>query len=203
MAGNTSASGGYLVPDKAPAPLEGEALEDFFQEIIVGITGLNPKMVRPAWQPEPPNIPQQGNVWCAFHFQDEESDTYPWVGENNDGLGQQLQRNEQFGVICSFYGTGAGSSALGTAKVLRDGLAIAQNREPLFNAGMGLIEVTAPQPVPVLVKEIWLYRSDITIRIRRNVVRQYDVLSITSAQVDFTIDASGRELDRTTEVENP
>lgn len=212
MTNNTSATGGYLSPVTSPAPLDDADLEDFFQEMIVGITGLDKTLVRPAWQGQPPNIPnaktdfnhpvQNMPVWCAFHFQDEESDTYPWVGENSEGTAEQLQRNEQFGVICSFYSISASGQALSTAKVLRDGLAIAQNREPLFNNGMGLIEVTAPQPAPVLMKETWLYRSDITIRIRRNVVREYGVLNIASAEVDFDIDANAKEINRTTEVEN-
>ena len=117
--------------------------------------------------------------------------------------GYALQRHEQFGVICSFYGRGAGSDARGVAKLLRDNLAIAQNREPLFNQGMALIEVTAPIPAPSLVKEIWLYRVDLTIRIRRIVVRSYDVLTIKSAEADLVIDASTREIDRTDNAEDP
>ena len=68
---------------------------------------------------------------------------------------------------------------------------------------MALIEVTAPIPAPSLVKEIWLYRVDLTIRIRRIVVRSYDVLTIKSAEADLVIDASTREIDRTVNAEDP
>lgn len=204
---NTSATGGPLLPATLPVVLEGAALEDFFHNnILVPLTGLNGKLVRPSWQGEPPNIPQADTNWLAFNLVDEGSDTYPWVGHtvSKDGLAYQLQRNEEFGVVCSFYSTGTqpGSEARKLAKLLRDNLAIEQNREPLFNAGMGLIEVTAPQPAPLLVKERWLYRLDMTLRIRRVVVRTYPVETFLSAKVDFIIDAETKRIDRTTTVEN-
>lgn len=200
---NTSATGGYLLPTKPPdAPLEGTDLENFFHDLIVGITGLDPTLVRPRWQPEPPDIPSKGTVWIAFGFFDEDSDTYPHVQQIGDQT--QLQRNEIFGVLCSIYGTGAGSDAKATAKLLRDGLIIEQNRQPLFNNAMGLIEVTAPQPAPVLTKETWLYRLDMNIRIRRLILRNYDVLSLKSAPGIFVIDAQTKEIDRTFNAEeNP
>lgn len=200
-----SSSGGYLLPDvpPAPTPLEGTDLEDFFHDWIVGLTGIDPLLVRPGWQPTATNIPQSGTVWIAFHIVDEESDIFPWQGNTVNPVPDsdpiyQFQRNEQFGVVCSVYGTGAGSDARKIAFLLRDDSAIVQNQEPLFNAGMGLIECTAPQPAPILTKTIWLYRIDLTLRIRRLVVRTYDVQTIESSEVDFTIDAETNEIDRTT-----
>lgn len=192
---NDSSTGGYLLPEVGLEPLEGAQLEDFWHDQIVGMTGLDPTLVRPRWQPEPPDIPPKGTVWIAFGLFDEESDAYPFVGQVGDQL-QQLQRNEIFGVLCSVYGTGAGSDAKKTAKILRDALSIPQNREPMFLNGMGYIEVTAPKPAPVLTKETWLYRLDMNIRIRRLVCRNYDVLSLKSARAGFFIDASGREIIR-------
>ena len=195
---NTSASGGPLQP--APPPiLEGAELEDFFHDLITSLTLLDPTLVRPAWQPEPPNIPQSATVWIAFHLEDKESDAFPWTGPIDDaGLTIGLQRHEEFDVIVSVYGTGAGSQAKAVAKLLRDNLAISQNREPLSAQGMAVIAVDAPQPAPILVKTLWLYRVNMPIRIRRIITRTYPVESLLSAQVDLTIDAESREIDRTT-----
>jgi hypothetical protein len=179
---NSSSSGGYLAQSNPP-PLEGAPLEDFFHDLIVGVTGLDNTLVRPAWQVEPPNIPVSGTNWIAFHFVDVTSDDFPFVGQvkQPDGSVQQseLQVHEEFNVHCSIYGSGAGSSARSIAKLLRDSLMVPQNQEPLYNAGMALIGApSAPQPVPVLVKTKWLYRVDMDIRVRRIIVRDYPVGTI-------------------------
>lgn len=154
--------------------------------MIASLTALDGTLVRPRWQPESVNIPQSGTVWCAFGFVDEASDFSPAQIPflDNTGVGYvQLQENEEFGVLCSFYGTGAGSAAKAAAKQLRDGLRISQNREVLTNAGMDLLDVTAPVPAPTLTKEIWLYRCDLTLKIRRMITRDYPILSIETATV--------------------
>lgn len=201
---NTSSTGGYLLPTASPAPLEGAELEDFFHDVIARVTGLDPTLVRPRWQPTPPDIPDKGTVWIAFGFVDESSNTYAFVGEivTDSGVAAQLQNQEQFGVLCSVYGTGAGSDAKKVAKILRDGLQIEQNREPLFQQGMGLVEVTAPTPAPVLIQQDWLYRLDMTIRVRRAVVRQYRVLTIESAEVSLQAQAETTKITRTINVED-
>lgn len=62
---NTSATGGYLLPEQSPAPLEGDALDDFFHDIVAGITGLDTNLVRPRWQETPPPAPKRGTNWAA------------------------------------------------------------------------------------------------------------------------------------------
>src|SRR3979409_241705 len=126
-----SSTGGYLIPSGAP-PLEGQALLDFLQGVIVGITGLDGTMVRPVWQSEPPNIPDAGEAWCAFRITTRPSDKFPYVKHNADGQGADaLQRHEELHVLCSFYDLGSGGLADGLCAQLRDGLSIAQNREIL------------------------------------------------------------------------
>jgi hypothetical protein len=207
MVAPTSATGGYLAPTSSP-PLEGEQLEDFFHDLIVGITQLDPTLVRPAWQPEPPNVPVAGTNWIAFHFVDVSSDDFPFVGQvtlpDQSVIQSELQNHEEFNVHCSIYGTGAGSPARAIAKLLRDGLMVPQNQEPLFNAGMGLIGIpSAPQPVPLLVKTKWLYRVDMDIRIRRIIVRDYDVKTIDSVQGNLIAQIETNEITRTITVEDP
>lgn len=154
----------------------------FLQQFVVGITGLDGTMVRPRWQPEPPNIPTAGTAWAAIGVTSRPSDTYPYTREvlDDDGGYTELQRHEEISLLCSFYDLGSGAEADGFASLLRDGLAIDQNREPLFLAGMGLISAGEPTAVPVLLKSRWLYRVDLGVGIRRIIVRRYPVRTILS-----------------------
>jgi hypothetical protein len=186
---NDSSTGGYLLPSDA-GPLEGQALLDFLQGVIVGITGLAGTMVRPYTQSEPPNIPDAGNAWCAFRIGNRPSDRFPYVQHNpNDAEGEgsdMLQRHETLHIHCSFYDLGAGGLADNLASLLRDGLSIAQNREVLTLNNMGLAYTGEPTPAPIVVKTRWLYRVDLEIVIRRQITRTYPVRNIESAQSTIT-----------------
>jgi hypothetical protein len=184
---------GYLAPAATPAPLEGSALEDFLQQVIVGTTGMDGVVVRPRWQPEPPNIPPQFDAWCAFGVVSRPSDLFPYVEEDvADDVGTAtLQRHEVLDVLCSFYDTGAAGSADENAALLRDGLAIAQNREALQLAGFGIVEVGEALAVPSLLKTRWLYRVDIHFVVRRVILRTYNVLTLLTATATVVVDAQG------------
>lgn len=181
---NTSATGGPLIPAASPpapypVPLQGEALDDFFQAVIVGITGLDPKLVRPRWQQEPPNLPNKGATWMAIGMVEAIPDTNAVELHNVDGLGtNELQRHEELDLLLSAYGPLADAAMA----QLRDGLQIAQNREVLQLAGVGHIETGHPRIVPEYVKDVWLRRVDMHWRVRRGVIRTYPVLSLLSAQ---------------------
>jgi hypothetical protein len=179
---NDSASGGPLASAGAPAPLEGQALNDFLQQWIVGITGLDGTMVRPRWQAEPANIPDSGVAWAALGITTRSADAFPAVVHDGTGEGtDQLQRHEQLTVLCSFYDTGVNGQADKLATLLRDGTAIAQNREILTIAGMNLVSVGEAIAVPSLLKQTWLYRVDLPVVIRRIILRSYAVLNVESA----------------------
>jgi hypothetical protein len=175
---NTSATGGYLPATPSPAPLEGQALINFFQEWIVGLTGLPGKMVRPRWQPEPPNIPTEGTDWLAFGITNRTADTF--AVELHPPLGpdyNQIRRHEVLDILVSIYGPNADNYA----HLLREGMALAQNREPLSLNSMGLVGSGSVQTVPELVKDKWFYRVDMPFSIRRQILREFRVLSLASA----------------------
>jgi hypothetical protein len=193
---NDSSTGGYLVPSgSSPTPLEGQALLRFIQQIIVGITALDGEVVRPYWQTEPPNVPTEGEVWAAFKVSKRPSDEYPYVGRvTPDDQNDHLQRHELLEINTSFYDTGStglndtGGLADTYASLLRDGLAIAQNREPLYNAGMGLVRIGDIVAVPVIFKLRWQNRMDFDWAIRREIDRSYPVLTITSVTGEVNTD---------------
>lgn len=171
---NTSATGGYLVP--AAAPLSDDALNDFMQAIIVGITALPGAMVRARWQAEPPNIPGHNEDWAAVGITSSRPDTYGYEGDYSASH-IPTASHETFDLACSFYGPNAQRSAT----LLREGLRIGQNREALLLAGMGLVSSTDPQRTPQLLKEKWWNRFDLTVTIKREIRLSYPVLNILSA----------------------
>lgn len=194
---NSSASGGYLVPAVSPTPLEDQALLRFFQGMIVGITSLPGTMVRPYWQTEPVDVPDAGVAWAAFKITKRPSDEYPFVGRNpygaDDGA-DHLQRHELLEILTSFYDTGVtgvgngGGMADTNAALLRDGLAIAQNRTPLFNIGYGLVRIGDVITVPVIFKQRWQNRVDFEWAVRREIDRSYPVETLVAAQGDLYTD---------------
>ena len=181
---------GYIAP-VPPAPLEGAQLQDFLQEVLAGITGLDGKLVRPRWQPEPPNIPDAGECWCAFGINDRKKDTnaYVWQnpGELDDGA-TGLQRQEELRLLASFYDTGSNGQADLYAELLADGFQIPQNREVLDANGYAFVSTGDPTPVPSLLKERWLYRVDVEVIIRRQINRTYVVPNIASSDTDVITD---------------
>jgi hypothetical protein len=180
---NTSATGGYLQPAFSPAPLEDAALYEFLQAAVVGITGLDGTLVRPRWQAEPSLLPTEGTAWCSIGVTDREADTYAYLGAFPDNAaGYAMQRHEEFTLLCSFYDLGYNGQADTLAALLRDGLTIPQNQETLGGGGIFLVSDTDLTPVPVLLKQRWQYRVDLAVRMRRQIDRNYPVLTLRSAQ---------------------
>lgn len=176
---NDSSTGGYLVPEGA-TPLEDDAFTDFLQSVIVGITAIPGRYVRPRWQPEPPNLPPSSATWVAFGIAARRADTFPYIQHDTDinGVGSDtVVQNENFDLFCSFYGPSADPAS----SLLREGLMIAQNREAMLTVGIKLIAIGPRAAVPELIKEKWLYRTDLNVEFRREVRRTYPVLNLLSA----------------------
>ena len=150
--------------------------------MFVGITGLDGKNVRPRWQEDVPNLPDFGTDWCALGVMKITADTNTvnWhdpVGTSGNGA-EDLRRNEEVDILTSFYGPNSDANAA----LLRDGLQVEQNRYLLRNAQMELIETSDILTTSEPIKSRWVRKHDITVRIRRLVLRVYPVLNILSAQ---------------------
>lgn len=182
---NDSSTGGYLSPAGSPAPLEDAALEDFLQQVVVGVTGLPGAMVRPRWQPTVPKQPEPSVNWCAIGVTYEDADDYPV--QQHDGAGEghnNFSQHETLPVLATFYGPSAGANA----KLLKNGLYVAQNREQLIANNMDLLDVGRVMAVPEMVNLQWIRRYDVPIRIRRKVERTYPVLNLLSATTQIVTD---------------
>lgn len=165
---NTSATGGYLAP-APPIPLDDDSLADFFQEWILGIVGLTGDLVRPRWQPEATNIPPITVTWLSLGITKREPDSFANI--DHGPTGDVLTRHE----IITIHTTCYGPLAYSTLATLRDGMQIAQNREVLFLAEMGYVGCGSISNMPELVKELWYYRADMEIQIKRKITRTYPV----------------------------
>lgn len=172
---NTSATGGYLSPTVSPAPLEGNALVDFFHDWIAGITGMVVGNIRPRWQPEPPDLPLDGIDWMFFGITNREADVN--IAEIHYAGKDQVRRQEVLTIMASFYGPNADNNA----HVLREGMQVAQNREILLLNNMGFVESGDTVSMPEMIKQKWTYRVDLEFRIRRQIVREFAVLDLASA----------------------
>jgi hypothetical protein len=123
-------------------------------------------------------------AWCSIGIQTRRGDTFPFVGHDGDGNNgnglDQIIRNEELDLLCSFYDLGTNGMADFYAEIMRDGAIIAQNREYLQAQNFDLGFVGELTVVPSLLKQRWMYRVDLPIAVRRQVVRQYPVLNVES-----------------------
>src|SRR5215472_15859820 len=62
-----STTAGYLGPILGTGPvLQDDQWDDFLHDVLAGVSGLDPTMVRPRWQVVPPNVPDFKTDWLAF-----------------------------------------------------------------------------------------------------------------------------------------
>ncbi|MFI5416188.1 MAG: hypothetical protein ACHQXJ_02420 [Nitrososphaerales archaeon] len=173
---NTSATGGYLLP-AASIPLpQNLSLEDFLQTMIAGISGFPGDLVRPKWQINPPKQPDVTVNWIAFGLQEDDSDTNAFTSANPDGS-NIFMRMEALTLQCTFYGP----DSLEVGKIVRDGLQIPQNLETLQLAKMSFVSTSKMVRAPDLINERWVDRWEMSINLRREILRTYPILTFLSA----------------------
>jgi hypothetical protein len=160
------------------------ALDGVFQNLIVSVTGLPGSMVRPRWQPVPPQEPDFATNWCAVGVTQITPDATPGITHSTSG--DTLNRHEILDVLASFYGPSAQSYATMT----RDGIGIPQNMEALNALGFGLIDLGILRSVPEYINSQWRRRYDLPMTFRRQVIRIYPVLDIESSEVVVNSDTT-------------
>jgi hypothetical protein len=127
-----SSTGGYLVPT-TPLPLDDEILHRRISNLIAGITGLPGNLVRPRWQPNPPQIPAPETNWVAVGVVTYPSSHGTPVRRHiSDGDGYDvLDDPELIRLLASFYGPNCGAYA----RLCRHALWVEQNWEQLAPLG--------------------------------------------------------------------
>jgi hypothetical protein len=188
---NTSATGGFLLP-AAPAPLPGTlTFEQFLVSVFAGISGLataDPTyggLVRPKWQPDAPPSPPLEVDWLAIGPQEVDADFDPF--QSIDAEGNNLfQTQTDITINCSFYGP----NAFSYVGITRDGFKVAQNRELLQSALMDFVSASKAVRAPDLINERWVNRWEMSIRLRREILRVYPILNFLSSSGSLLADAS-------------
>lgn len=182
---NTSATGGPLLPVGTQPPY-GDPLTDILVDLVSGVTGLTTDLVRPRWQPRPPVSPDQSVTWCGVGVMSVESDWSAHIRHDPTGQGEDvLRRHETARLMATFYGPQSQASAA----LLRDGLFVPQNREPLYFVGASVVDIGDLVTTSEDAGGRWLPRVDVDFRIRRVVERRYSVLNLLSAQVTYQTSA--------------
>jgi hypothetical protein len=172
---NTSASGGYLLPQQQASPFGNLTFEQFLQTVLVGISGLPGDLVIPRWQTDEPTQPDIHVNWLSFALTEDDSDTNAYVGIDSNG-NNQFMRMEALTLQTTFYGP----QSLEYAKALRDGFQIKQNLEALGKANMGFVNTSRMTRVPDLVNERWVDRWEMSVYLRREILRVYPILTFLS-----------------------
>jgi len=179
-------------------PLEGEKLDDFFQQFVAGITNLPVELVRPRWQREPPALPSWETNWISQAIT--ASDPFPgwsWQGFlpgrepisiAPDGVQYYVQQQETLTLMTTCYGP----KADWYDKILWMGLGIQQNLEALTLVSMGLVDQGRGTIVPELIGQQWRRRVDREIRINRVDMRAYPVRTILTSSGQITTDSDQR-----------
>ena len=150
-------------------------LDAQIQPLIVAITGLDGTMVRPRWQPIMPLQPKPSDDWCAIGVSRVEAKDYPVITADTPSF----SKHEEIEYLATFYG----QNAMHYASLLRDGFSIPQNCEGLTALGMAYVGASDITPLAELINQQWVRRCDMRITLRRKVTRNYQILTLTSADV--------------------
>jgi hypothetical protein len=188
--GNDSSTGGTLssVP---PFPLDDDALDAVFQQLIVAITELDGSLVRPRWQPTVPTRPEPSVNWCAIGVLSSTADDGPFITYDPATDSGPYSRHETLDVLASFYGPFSKTNAA----LLRDGIAVPQNTEFLNQFAMRYVSCGSIRNLPEFVNQQWNRRQDISITFRRKIDRTYAIKNLVSGVVHLFDDTGA--VDRT------
>lgn len=182
--GNNSSTGGYLSDISDPSPLEDDELLNVFQVAVAAITDLDPTLVRPSWQAQPPTQPSADTNWCAIAVSTYIPTDFPVF--LHDGVKQvdNVFFLEQLDFRAFFYGP----RSFRYASILRAGLYVPQNFWGLSVYGIKLHSADQITNVTELINSQYISRADLTASFTRMIQRTYAVENILGAEVVVTTD---------------
>lgn len=181
----SSAERGFLWPRFIALPTEGQDLDDFMQQYVAGISGIDVDLVRSRFQDEPPNYPATATWAATGVVENEPVPGWAYIehqGANSTGR-DYVQEQETFTLLTSFYGPDADARE----RQFTTGVQVPQNREILQLNAMGLVDRGTRTVVPRLINMKWRRRVDRRVRFTRLVREAYPVLNVLN--VTFTAEA--------------
>lgn len=180
MSQNSTATGGFLKPNPQPPTLDtvpaGLTFIQFIQQLLVGLSGFDGKLVRPQWQQEPPKQPDINTNWLAFGLGSATADNNAYISVDRDD-NPQMQRNELIPIIVSMYGP----QAYDNLGMIRDAFQLTQNLDSLRRANVGFAYDTPMNHIPDFFNERWYDRWRCEFFVRRQIQRVYPLLTFLSA----------------------
>lgn len=165
----SSSAAGFLAP--LASPIYDNPLDDFFHAFLAALSTIPGALVRPRWQPEPPNLPAFTTDWMAWGIVDVDTDRFAYQGQASDDDQFVVERDEILTMLMSFYGPRAGQLASQVSASMQ----LSQNRAYLRTQNITLIEVMNQSRVPALLKEKWVPRVDQRVLFRRRASWAYQV----------------------------
>ncbi|OVZ89990.1 hypothetical protein CBW58_18160 [Yersinia frederiksenii] len=141
---------------------------------------MDKRVVYPRWTDPQIQIPKNGTTWCAFGVTGVQEDANPAYIQHTGESAEQWS-HETVDILCCFYGP----QGMSMATLFRDGLFISQNNDELKSVGLTLLGCGRIFNLPELINNQWVRRYDITVNLRRKVIREYGIKSLTSAPVKF------------------
>lgn len=177
---NDSTQAGYITPTSAPQAYD-EDLERQLSRWVKALSGLPDGMVRPRWTPVQAAMPAQSENWCGFGIIGFTNDDSPaFVQQSEEGA--QMWRHEVVECMASFYGP----SSQQIAALFRDGTQIPQNNSELNRIELSLFDTSPITSFPELINNQWVRRYDVTVRLRRKVIRDYSIKTLVEGTVSIS-----------------
>lgn len=170
----SSATGGYLTP--TATSISGRDLRRALHGYFVGVLGLDNTDVIQAWQATPPKTKSIDHNWLAFRVENQQHDANSNLIQNETG--SVMERVIDFDVFCVFYGVDAEENAA----ILRDSFELSQNCELLEQFGVKFIQCDQIIHAPESFNDQFINRADLRITLNQQVSRDYEVLSLLSAE---------------------
>jgi hypothetical protein len=167
-----------------PLPVDDGDLDAVFQTLVSEITSLDGSLVRPRWQTSIPKQPEPSTDWCAIGIMIVDPSPGPWLSYDSLNLQENYWDHESFDLLASFYGPHSQQNA----RLLRAGLNVPQNTEPLLPYMIRYVGSGPVRNVPELVNQQWIRRQDISLQFRRKVEMVYGVDYIAISEINLIDD---------------
>lgn len=222
---NDSSTGGTLVQTDRGVTLTDSQLEDLIHDWIAALTQLDSALVRPAWQPDPPPIPDfTCPCWCAFSVMNVVNDWDPvvrhWPVVEQMGWGEADWGVSPYGGTYE-DGKGVAVCASGPSQVCSTVFRSQQiellltfygrnagdsaldfrqatgirQNEEMLDPSVKLVEVQNQVTTSEQIKGRWQRRVDVPVILRRAVEFTYGVTDIGGTYGTIYSDAPAHQID--------
>lgn len=178
------------VVQEPPVPLAASKVVDLLTGLVSDVTLIPRTLVRPRWQPIPPQQPPPKTDWCGVGILRRLGQGYTHQsiaflpGTTTEAL--LLRRWEALEALASFYGPRSED----LAEQFRDSVFVVQNLAALYQFGIKLTWVDEVLAVPDLTNHQWIDHNDVRFELAREVDRYFPLKSVLKG-VGSVIDDDG------------